>query len=85
MDARKRQQHERKFGAWRDLPDGGRAYSLEVKGRSGWRARYVKEVDAEELTVRFYQEVFDGEGRIREIHEKYPVDSGHRQVEGEES
>ncbi len=60
-------------------------YSFEVKGRSGWRARYVKEVDAEELTVRFYQEVFDGEGRVRETHEKYPVDLGHRQVEGEES
>ena len=85
MDARKRQQNERKFGAWSDLPNGGRAYSFEVKGRSGWRARYVKEVDAEELTVRFYQEVFDGEGRLREIHEKYPVDLGHRQVEGEES
>ena len=64
---------------------GGRVYSFEVKGRSGWRARYVKEVDAEELTVRFYQEVFDGEGRVRETHEKYPVDLGHRQVEGEES
>ena len=59
--------------------------SFEVKGRSGWLARYVKEVDAGELTVRFYQEVFDGEGRLREIHEKYPVDLGHRQVEGEES
>lgn len=85
MDPRKRQHNERKFGTWRDLPDGGRAYSFEVKGRSGWRARYVKEVDAEELTVRLYQEVFDGEGRLREIHEKYPVDLGHRQVEGEES
>ena len=42
-------------------------------------------VATEELTVRFYQEVFDGEGRLREIHEKYPVDLGHRQVEGEES
>jgi hypothetical protein len=85
MDARRRQQNERKFGAWRDLPDGGRAYSFEVKGRSGWRARYVKEVDAEELTVRFFQEVLDGEGRLREVHEKYPVDLGHRLVEGEKS
>ena len=85
MDARRRQQNERKFGAWSDLPNGGRTYSFEVKGRSGWRARYVKEVDAEELTVRFFQEVLDGEGRLREGHEKYPVDLGHRQVEGEES
>jgi hypothetical protein len=85
MDAQKRQQNERKFGAWRDLPNGGRAYSFEVKGRSGWRARYVKEVDAEESTVRFYQEVFDGDGRLREVHEKYPTDLGHQQVTGEES
>lgn len=84
MDARKRQQNERKFGAWRDLPDGGRAYSFEVKGRSGWRARYVKEVDAEESTVRFYQEVFDADGRLREVHEKYPTDLGHQQITGEE-
>jgi len=85
MDARKRQQNERKFSTWRDLPDGGRAYSFEVKGRSGWRARYVKEVDAEESTVRFSQEVFDGDGRLRAIHDKYPVDVGHRQVTDEES
>lgn len=85
MDARTRQQNERKFGAWRDLPDGGRAYSFEVKGRSGWRARYVKEVDAEESTVRFYQEVFDSDGRLREVHEKYPADLGHQKVTGEES
>jgi hypothetical protein len=85
MDARKRQQNERKFGTWRDLPDGGRAYSFEVKGRSGWRARYVKEVDAEESTVRFHQEVFDSDGCLREIHEKYPLDLGHQPVTGEES
>jgi len=84
MDARKRQQNERKFGAWTDLPNGGRAYSLEVKGRSGWRAQYVKEVDAEESTVRFYQEVFDADGRLREVHEKYPADLGHRKIAGEE-
>ena len=43
MDAPRRQQNERKFGSWTDLPGGGRRYSLEVKGRSGWYARYVKE------------------------------------------
>ena len=82
MDIAKRRQNERKFGTWRG---GGRLYSYEIKGRSGWLARYVKEVDAEEATVRFYQEVFDGDGRLREIHEKYPADLGHQQVTGEES
>ena len=33
MDERKRQQNERKFGTWRELADGGRLYSYEVKGR----------------------------------------------------
>jgi len=80
MDARKRQQNERKFGTWLDLPNGGRRYSYDVTGRSGWRARYVKEVDAEESTVRFYQELYDGEGTLREVHHKYPVDLGHQQI-----
>jgi hypothetical protein len=45
----------------------------------------VKEVDADETTIRFYQEVYDGEGKLREVHHKYPVDLGHQRVEGEES
>ena len=49
-----------------------------VDGRRGWRARYVKEVDASEATVRFWQEVYDSGGRLVEIHEKYPEDMGHR-------
>lgn len=84
MDAQKRTQNERTFGMWNELPDGGRRYWFEVKGRSGWQARYVKETDANEATVRFYQEVYDGNGRLREIHHKYPVDLGHQQVKGDE-
>jgi len=38
-----------------------------------------------ESTVRFYQEVFDGDGRLREVHEKFPADLGHRKITGEES
>lgn len=79
MDIAKRRQNERKFGTWRELPDGG------VKGRSGWLAKYVKEVDPEESTVRFYQEVLDGDGCLREVHEKFPADLGHRKVTGKES
>ncbi len=85
MDTSKRQQNERKFGTWRNLPNGGRLYSYEVQGRSGWRAVYVKEVDAQESTLKFYQEVYDGDGRLREVHHKYPVDLGHQQVTGDET
>lgn len=73
-----REQNERKFGHWEDMPDGGRRYWLEVPGRSGWVARYVKEVDENGRTLRFWQEIYDGTGVLVEIHEKYPIDRGHR-------
>ena len=75
-----RQQNERKFGRWDDLPDGKRRYWLEVAGRRGWRARYFKEVDTHETTVCFWQEIYDESGRLVEIHEKYPVDKDHQKV-----
>jgi hypothetical protein len=75
-----RAQNERKFGQWQELPDGGRRYRLDVKGRLGWEARYLKEVDDNEQTVRFWQEVYDDQGKLVEIHEKFPVDKGHQKV-----
>jgi hypothetical protein len=79
MDARRRQ-NEKKFPNWIDLPNGGRKYWYEIKGKSGFRARYVKEVDKNEKTAKFYQEIYDPEGHLIEIHEKFPVDLGHRKV-----
>lgn len=79
---RKRKKNEQKFGAWEELPDGGRRYFYKVAGRYGWTACYVKEVDASERTVRFYQEIYDDMGQLVEIHEKYPVDKGHKRVQG---
>ena len=75
-----REQNERKFPNWINHPDGGRRYWLDVTGRRGWRARYVKEVDADEQTVSFYQEIYNDRGELVEIHEKFPTDKGHRQV-----
>ena len=54
-----RAQNEKKFGHWDELPGGGRRYWLDVTGRLGWRARYLKEVDAQEITLRFWQEIYD--------------------------
>jgi len=76
----KRQLNEKKFPNWENLPDGGRRYWFEVKGRHGWKARYVKEVDALEETVKFYQEIYDVEDNLIETHEKFPVDKGHRKA-----
>lgn len=73
-----RSQNERKFGSWEVQPDGGRLYSLDVVGKLGWRARYLKLVDREEKTIRFWQEIFDEFGKLVEIHHKYPVDRGHQ-------
>ena len=41
----------------------------------------VKEVDVDENTVRFWQEIDEAQGKLVEIHEKYPVDKGHQQVQ----
>lgn len=75
-----RAQNEKKFRHWEELPGGGRRYWLDVAGRQGWRARYVKEVDADETTLQFWQEIFDEKGKLAEIHEKYPVDKGHQKA-----
>jgi hypothetical protein len=75
-----RSQNERKFKQWEELPNGGRRYVRDFVGRSGGRARYVKEVDSNERTVRFAQEIYDAFGRLMAVHEKFPVDSGHKRL-----
>ena len=75
-----REQNERKFSNWETLSAGGRRYWHDVFGKQGWKARYVKEVDANEVTVRFYQEIYDDTGKLVEVHHKYPVDQGHKKV-----
>ncbi len=78
----KRRQNEKKFESWETLPDGGRRYFYKVDGKIyGWSARYVKEVNSSEETIRFYQEIYDFNGKLTEIHEKYPDDKGHINAE----
>lgn len=84
MDTKdKRQLNERKFTNWEEVSNGGRKYWLDIKGRHGRKARYIKEVNVMEETIKFYQEVYDDKGNLIEIHEKFPVDKGHRKM-GEE-
>lgn len=75
--------NEKKFKKWDKLSNGGRRYYFEIKGRHRWKARYIKEVDANEETTKFYQEIYDENGNLIEIHEKYPVDKGHRRIKEE--
>ena len=51
-----------------------------MPGRTGWSACYFKEVDVAEATLRFWQEIYDDASHLTEVHEKYPVDKGHRKV-----
>jgi hypothetical protein len=61
-----RAQNEKKFGQWAETRGGGRRYWIDVAGRQGWRARCLKEVDANEATLRFWQEIYDSQGRLSE-------------------
>ncbi len=72
--------NEKKFEKWVKLSDGGRKYFYDVVGRHGWRARYVKEVDSNENTLKFYQEIYNEFGKLVEVHEKFPIDMGHKKI-----
>lgn len=75
-----RAQNERRFESWTATAGGGRIYQRQVAGRHGWNAIYFKEVNENEQTLRFWQEIFDSYGNLQEIHEKFPVDTGHRKA-----
>ncbi|MDX2003072.1 MAG: hypothetical protein SFW35_11605 [Chitinophagales bacterium] len=77
MNAAKRKQNENEFEHWEELPEGGRKYWFDTKGKTGGFARYIKTVNREELTISFVQEIYNASNELVEIHEKYPVDKGH--------
>lgn len=76
----KRKKNERKYIYWNELPGGHRKYWRNVIGRNGWLARYIKVVDLNDVTLKFYQEIYDEAGTLIELHEKFPVDTGHQKV-----
>ena len=80
MKEKRRQKNEDEYESWIEKEDGGRIYSFEVQGKLGWKAKYVKEVNSDEITLKFYQEIYDETGVLKEIHEKYPVDRGHKKL-----
>lgn len=57
--------------------DLGRLYWFEIEGKFGWKARYLKQVDKDEVTLKFWQEIYNNFGILVEVHEKYPEDKGH--------
>jgi len=81
LDFNKRQENEKKFPNCEELSDGSKMYWYEIEGRMGWKARYLKKVDGNDVTLSFWQEIYDEKGVLVEIHEKYPVDKGHIKIE----
>ncbi|MBN1284127.1 MAG: hypothetical protein JXB47_01875 [Anaerolineae bacterium] len=79
-----RSQNEHDFPNWEELSGGGRRYWVDRPGRMRGFARYVKVVDADEVTISIVQEIYDVQGRLIERHQKYPVDTGHQVIETEE-
>lgn len=76
MSKVKRDINERKFSNWEEK-ENGRLYWFEIEGKYGWKAKYLKLVDENDSTLKFWQEIYDNLGKLVEIHEKYPVDKGH--------
>lgn len=75
-----RKDNERRFPNWDELPDGGRRYYQIRQGRATGYARYVKVVDANEITQSLVQEIYDESGQLISVHQKYPEDTGHQSV-----
>ena len=80
MNDEKRLDNEKKFDVWIEKPDGGRIYSFEISGRQGWSSKYLKETDVDEITIKFWQEIYDENEILKEIHEKYPIDKWHKKL-----
>lgn len=76
----KRKSNEKKFDNWIELENGDRKYWMTVKGRHGWKAMYFKIVDSDENTLKFYQEIYNMNSELVEVHYKYPVDEGHKKL-----
>ena len=79
-----RRENERRFKYWDDLPDGGRRYWYDRAGAVSGYQRIIKVVDADEITQMLIQEIYDDIGQLIERHQKYPVDTGHEHLGGDE-
>jgi hypothetical protein len=78
-----RQQNEKRFKNWEELPDGGRRYWYDRSGNETGYQRIIKIVDANETTRQLIQEIYSNEGVLIERHQKYPVDTGHQHLDEE--
>ena len=81
--AKRRQQNERDWQNWEDLPENRRRYWLKRTGAVwGWQILFKEvlfrpETQLEE-TTRMWQEIYDDHGKLVESHQKFPTDTGHQ-------
>jgi hypothetical protein len=76
-----RSQNEKEYKNWEELPDGGRRYWRDRKGRVSGFQRIIKVVDADENTLKVMREIYSDAGELVEYHQKYPEDTGHQVIE----
>ena len=74
-----RRKNEKEYRNWEDLPDGGRRYWYDRKGHDGFQ-RMIKIVDADENTLFVIQEIYNDNNQLVEIHQKFPIDTGHQML-----
>ena len=79
-----REQNEKRFKNWEVLDDGGRRYWFDRPGAVNGFQRLIKIVDANDITLQFVQEIYNDEGILIEHHQKYPEDTGHQKLRGED-
>jgi len=72
-----REQNERRFKHWQNLPEGGRRYWTDRLGAISGFQRMIKVVSIDETTLQIVQEIYNDKGVLIERHQKYPVDTGH--------
>ena len=80
-----RRQNERDWHGWEDLPDHVRRYWPRRPGRVCghqilWKEVRFNPASQLETTLRMWQEIYDDDGRLIEVHHKYPDDTGHQTV-----
>jgi hypothetical protein len=56
-----REQNEKRFKNWEDLPDGRRRYWYDRRGNVSGYQRIIKIVDADETTLQLVQEIYNDE------------------------
>lgn len=79
-----REQNERRFKNWENLPGGGRRCWADRKRAVSGFQRMIKVVDANGITLQLVQEIYNDDNVLIERHQKFPIDTGHEKLVDED-